>query len=69
MCPMVCGIVTGDTPISYWPIFPPSLSLVTVPGVFAKVNSAQFSSRFERGELSVTQRIIKGGVSLCFLKA
>ena len=28
------------------PPLPPSLSLVTVPGVFAKVNSAQFSSRF-----------------------
>ena len=42
------GIVTGDLPVSYWPIFP--LSLTTVPEVFAKVNSTQFSSRFESGE-------------------
>ena len=34
------GIVIGDSPVSYWSIFP--LSLVTVPEVFAKVNSAQF---------------------------
>ena len=35
------GIVAVDAPVvSYWPIF--SLSLVTVPEVFAKVNSAQF---------------------------
>ena len=27
------GIVTGDAPVSYWPIFP--LSSVTVPEVFA----------------------------------
>ena len=33
------GIVTWDAPVSYWPIFP---SLVSVPGVFAKVSSAQF---------------------------
>ena len=32
------GIVTWDTLVSYWLIFPP-LSLVTVPEVFAKVNS------------------------------
>ena len=36
--------VSGDAPISYWPIF--SLSLVTVPEVFAKVNLAQLPSRF-----------------------
>ena len=42
---VVSGIVTGDAPVSYWPtVFP--LSLVTVPEVFAKANSAQFSSRF-----------------------
>ena len=41
------GIVTGDALVSYWPIF--SLSLVTVPEVFAKVNSSQFSSRILRG--------------------
>ena len=37
----VCGIVTGDALVSYWPIFF-SLPLVTVPGVFAGVNSVQF---------------------------
>ena len=38
MCPaIVHGIVTGDVPVRYWPIFP--LPLVTVPGVLAKVNS------------------------------
>jgi len=40
----VSGIVTGDAPVSYWPIF--SLSLVTVPEVFMKVESAKFSSCF-----------------------
>ena len=39
---IVSGIVTGDALVSYWPIF--SLSLVTVPGAFAKVNSDQFPS-------------------------
>ena len=37
---IVSGILTGDVPVSYWPVFP--LSLVTVPKVFAKVNSARF---------------------------
>ena len=37
---IVSGIVTGDAPVSYWSIF--FLSLVTVPEVFAWVNSAQF---------------------------
>ena len=32
--------VTRDSLVSYWPIF--FLSLVTVPNVFPKVNSAQF---------------------------
>ena len=31
---IVSGIVTGDAPVSYWPIFF-FLSLVTVPEVFA----------------------------------
>ena len=39
---IVSGIVTGDAPVSYWPIV--SLSLVTVPEVFMKVKSAKFSS-------------------------
>ena len=44
-CPaIVSGIVTGDAPVSYWPIF--SQSLVTVPEVFMKVKSAKFSSCF-----------------------
>ena len=37
----VSGIVNGEAPVSYWPIF--SLTLATVPEAFAKVNSAQFS--------------------------
>ena len=41
---IVSGIVIGDTPVSYWPIF--SLSLVTVLKVFMKVKSAKFSSCF-----------------------
>ena len=41
---IVPGMVTRDAPVSYWPFF--SLSLVTVPEVFAKVNSAQIPSPF-----------------------
>ena len=41
---IVCGIVTGETPVSYWPIL--SLFLATVPEIFAKVNSTQLSYRF-----------------------
>ena len=44
---IVSGIVNGDAQLSYWTIFP--LALVTVPGVFAKVNSAHFP-RFYIGE-------------------
>ena len=41
MSPAVAsGIVSEDASVSYWPIFSPSL--VTVPEVFAWVNSAQF---------------------------
>ena len=32
---IVSGIVTGNTPVNYWPI-------VTAPEVFARVNSSQF---------------------------
>ena len=41
MCPaIVCGIISGDAPlVSYWQIF--FSVLVTVPKVFAKVNSSQ----------------------------
>ena len=41
---IVSGIVSWDSPISYWPMFP--LALVTVPGVFAKVNPTQIPFRF-----------------------
>ena len=34
----------------YWPIF--SLTLETVPEVFAKVNSSQFPSRFQTDEFT-----------------
>ena len=37
---VVCGIVTGDAPVSYWSIF--SLSLVTVPEVFAMLTRPSF---------------------------
>ena len=41
ICPaVVSGIVTGNAPVSYWPIFPPFL--VTFPKAFANGNSAQF---------------------------
>ena len=40
---IVSGIVTGEAPVSYCPISP--LALVTVPEVFAKVNSTQFPTR------------------------
>ena len=39
---MLPAIVSGNGPVSYWPIF--SMSLVTVPEVFVNVNSAQFPS-------------------------
>ena len=39
---IVSGIVTGDAPVSYWPIF--SLSPVIVPEVFTKVKLAKFPS-------------------------
>jgi len=38
MCPaIVSGMVTGDALVSYWPFSP--LSLITVPEIFAKINS------------------------------
>ena len=46
---IVSGIVTGDVPVSYWPIFF-CLSAVTGPEVFAEVNSVQTPSRFHSGE-------------------
>ena len=45
MCPaIVSGIVTGDAPDLLASFF--SLLSVTTPEVFAKINSAQFPSRF-----------------------
>jgi len=45
MCPaIVSGIVTGHAPVSYWSIF--VLSLITVPEVFAIVNSVQSPFRW-----------------------
>ena len=37
---IVSGSVTGDTPVSYWPV------LEIVPELFANVNSAQLPSLF-----------------------
>ena len=37
---IVSGSVTGDTPVSYWPV------LEIVPELFAKANSSQFPSLF-----------------------
>ena len=38
MCPTIVSLmVTGDAPVSYWPFSP--LSLITVPEIFAKINS------------------------------
>ena len=51
---MVSGIITGDAPVSYGSIF--SLSLVTVPEVFAKVNSPQFPSFSKTGNLETSAR-------------
>ena len=42
----LCGIVTGDEPVSYWPIF--FLSPLTVPKVFA--NLAKVPYRFLSGD-------------------
>ena len=39
---VVSGIVTGDSPVSYW-LFFPSVSPVTFPDVFAKVRWTKFS--------------------------
>ena len=44
----VSGIVTGDAPVSYWPVSLPFP--VTVPDGFAKNNSTQFPCRFYSDE-------------------
>ena len=49
MCPaIVSGMVTEDAPVSYWFFF--FLSPVTVPEVFAKVNTVKFPFCFLSGE-------------------
>ena len=48
---IVSGIVTKDALISYWSIV--FLSPVTVPGVFAKVNSTQFLLVLEKRQLLI----------------
>ena len=45
---IVSGIVTGDAPVSYWLIV--SLSFITVPEVFVKVNLTHFPIRFLSGD-------------------
>ena len=44
---IIYGTVTGQAPVSHWP-----MSQVTVPEVFAKGHSPQFPSRFLSGEYS-----------------
>ena len=51
--PFFSGIITGEESVSYWSIF--SLSLVTAPEVFAKVNLAQ-SPCFQIGESLIIVR-------------
>ena len=55
---ILSGIVSGDAPLSYWPIF--SLSLVTVPEAFAKGNLAQFPSQsgeIQHGSIKVSEKL------------
>ena len=64
MCPaIVSGIVTWDAPSAIGQLF--SLYLVTVPEVFAKVNSAQFPSQFQSGEFILQIRIL--AYSICLI--
>ena len=48
-------------PFSYWPIFP--LSLLTVPEVFARVNTAQFLSRVIKRHFYILTRLVTIGQS------
>ena len=43
---IVSGMVTGDVPVSYWPIFFSVPSKQSQESLRKKVNSAQFPSRF-----------------------
>ena len=51
--PFFSGIITGEESVSYWSII--SLSLVTAPEVFVKVNVAQ-SPCFQSGESLIIVR-------------
>ena len=78
ICPaVVSGIVTGNAPVSYWPIFSPFL--VTVPKVFAKSNSAQFlpvangrllffSSPLATGMMALHVLLVFFSIVACFLR-
>ena len=54
---LVSGMVSRDSLVSYWPIFVVS-SPVTDPEVFAKVNAAQFPSRFSMPYATCTSPIM-----------
>ena len=61
---IVSGIVPDNALVSYWSIF--SLSLLTVPEVFVKVNSAQSPSCFLSGELAMLRLYVRlGSCSYC----
>ena len=53
------GIVTGDTPVSYWSIFF-FVPLATVPEGFAKANSTQSTFHFLSGKfVGLTKLLLK----------
>ena len=54
---ILSGFVTGDAAVSYWPIF--SLSPVTVPEVFAKVNSVEPVSLLVSKEANCSKKYYK----------
>ena len=56
---IVSGIVPDNALVSYWSIF--SLSLVTVPEVFVKVNSVQSPSCFLSGKLAMLRLYVRLG--------
>lgn len=62
---LIYGIVNGEALVSYWAIFF-SLSLVTVPEVFAKVNSPQIPTRFLSGECRKCIRRVRLGSAYPF---
>ena len=45
---IVSGIVTRDTSVSYWPVWPLALSPITVPEVFAKLTRLSLYLAFKR---------------------